>query len=130
MANCKVNPTTGCWEWTGPLSTSKTYGQISVRVEGKHKTLRAHRVSAEIVLDRKLCPETETIEHACTNTLCILPNDFLLATASDNSKGMQARRWMKNIPTEMKPLWPADDDNCDVPLFGLRYWHSSEPIPF
>lgn len=131
MANCRVTDS-GCWEWTGARSsTAGRYPQMSHRVDGKHKTVRVHRFITELVLSRKLDSDKETIEHRCDNTACICPNDFLLATNEDNSKSMQWRRWAKSTDdgTKMKPLWPANDENWP-PLFGLRYWHPDEPIPF
>lgn len=124
MANCRPNAKTECWDWTGSFRLSRgggRYPRINIVIEGKHTTLSAHRVVAEIVMGRKLCTEEETLEHTCTNTICINPNHFLLATRVANSGSMRAR------------ILGKEDEHARtmIPLTRSGYFvHPSEAIPF
>ncbi len=62
-------------------------------------------------MQRKLCPDTETIEHTCLNTLCVNPNHMLVATRSDNSSSGNARRWGFEDRSEMLPLRRKNEEN-------------------
>ncbi len=83
----------GCWLWTGTTDGKRggEYGRMSIRVEGKVKTHQPHRVMEELLTGRALCPETETIDHLCQNTLCINPDHWVLVTRVVNSKLNQQR---------------------------------------
>jgi hypothetical protein len=83
----------GCWLWTGRTDGKRggEYGRMNVRVEGEHTTVQPHRVMEEVLTDRKLDPETETIDHLCGSTLCINPDHWLLVTRVVNSKLSQQR---------------------------------------
>lgn len=82
----------GCWCWTGHVDRYG-YGRVNVRVEGEHRKLQAHKAMAEIVFDRKLDPENETIEHLCAVKHCINPDHFALLTRAENS----AARWTRRV---------------------------------
>lgn len=117
LANTELDPD-GCWIWKGQRSsTGGRYPQISMRVEGKHKTLRAHRLVAEIILRRPLHPVDETIEHTCYKTGCISPNCTGMMTNSANASA--ARHKGEYLPGTLTML------NNEG-----RYWHPEEPIPF
>lgn len=81
VANTQVpdgqSPDTGCWIWTGKSTRSRKkelrYPRINVRVDGKHKTLFAHRVMVAIVEGRPIEEEHEP-DHLCYNTMCINPD--------------------------------------------------------
>lgn len=86
----------GCWLWTGRTDGKRgggEYGRMNKRVDGKHKTVQPHREMEELLIGRKLCPETETetIDHLCKNTLCINPDHWQLVTRVDNSALSQQR---------------------------------------
>lgn len=73
-----------CWEWIGNRD-EKGYGRINVRIAGKHRKLRAHRVAHEefkgVVLD-----DEDTLEHHCRFTSCIAPDHTEVVTRVQNSK--------------------------------------------
>jgi hypothetical protein len=80
----------GCWLWR--LQTDRDgYARINVHRDGKHRKLHAHRLMAEIVLDRRLDPDEETVEHLCTVHRCINPNHFDYVTRAENA----ALRWSR-----------------------------------
>lgn len=84
-----------CWEWVGYRLRRGGYGRIAMRIgpkPTKPQGFAAHRVMAEVVLDRPLDPDFETIEHACELTWCINPWHFKLATRAENTLDMNMRR--------------------------------------
>lgn len=128
MANSVVDPETGCWLWTGGLSTrmrdsANRYPQMSLRINGKHTKVRVHRWVAEAVTGRKLDPIEETIEHICRNTICIRPECFGLASNEDNARARQEHARGKAYGAVIKPLFGENHDE------GI-FWHYKEPIPF
>lgn len=82
-----------CWEYTGH-KVRWGYGRIAMRVPGKPNPqgIAVHRLMAELVVGRKLCPSNETIEHLCEITWCINPMHFGICTAVENVSDMHARR--------------------------------------
>jgi hypothetical protein len=95
VANTSVDPEqneNGCWLWTGKTCRRGEYGHINVRVAGKHKTLKAHRVMFEEVHGVKLTEE-QTVDHLCASTLCIHPDhlDPVPISREENSRRSQAR---------------------------------------
>lgn len=95
-----------CWEWTGYRQSRGKYGRLSVRMPGKEKPtgLLVHRVMATIILDRELCPDKETIEHACGVPWCINYNHLQLAPRVENTADMLARRYGTTPRIKFKPL--------------------------
>lgn len=96
LANCRVDPVTGCWLWTAKTGRSRgsdqRYPTMNVRVDGKHTTVRVHRVVASIVLGRPLDRVEETVEHTCFTTVCVGPNCIGLMTNADNASSARARK--------------------------------------
>jgi hypothetical protein len=84
---------TPCWDYTGPKN-GKGYGRLSMRVPGRASPVGKipHRLMAELVLQRTLHPDQETVEHACGNASCINYLHLSLAARDDNTKDMWARR--------------------------------------
>ena len=88
----------GCWVWTGKTDGKRwPYGAVNVRVDGQHKTLRAHRAMAEVLEGRPLDPDHETVEHLCGNTLCINPDHLELIDRVDNS--------LRSIMEKPRGIW-------------------------
>lgn len=85
-----------CWIWTGKVRTagSHPYPHVNVRVNGCHRTVKAHRLMMEIVLERALLPDAE-VDHLCYNTLCINPDHLREATPAEN----KARRRLRGVET-------------------------------
>ena len=88
VANSVMDDASSCWHWLGEYSGK--YGKLSMRVNGKHVKLWAHRVASEAW--NGPIPESMTVEHLCRCTSCINPAHLTLLTKSDNSKAMQYHR--------------------------------------
>lgn len=74
LANSVVDPLTGCRIWTGKRGKRRGGGEdgrLNIRIDGRHKTRRAHRVSYEEFVGP--IPEGHDIDHTCVNSLCIEP---------------------------------------------------------
>lgn len=82
-----------CWVWTGKVRAggSHAYPHINVWRDGSHKTLKAHRVMMEEVLDRPLGPWVE-VDHLCHNTLCVNPDHLREATFVQNQNNRRGYR--------------------------------------
>lgn len=66
---------TPCWLWTGRTQVNRSgvhYGRINVRVNGKHKTEKVHRVVVREIKRRRLT-RRDVVMHLCNNTLCCNP---------------------------------------------------------
>lgn len=129
MANTIFDPEKGCWLWTGQTSSRKpdspnVYPQMSMRVAGRHKTIRVHRWVAEHVTRRKLAWNI-TIEHLCANSLCVSPNHFGLASNEDNVRARHERVEGRSYGAVIMPLFEEN-------WIGVRrdFAHVEEPIPF
>lgn len=77
----------GCWRWTGKTDHRGEYGEINIRVDGKPKRFKAHRVMYAIIHNKVPTPE-ETVEHLCELGLCINPDhlDAELISHAENSR--------------------------------------------
>jgi hypothetical protein len=67
----------GCWTWTG-AATSKGYGCFGFR----GKVYLAHRIM--VVLSGRDLPEDMTVDHTCSNTLCVNPAHLDVVSAAEN----------------------------------------------
>jgi len=125
LANCTVDPITGCWLWLGKTKHSRgtqaRYPAMNLRVEGKHKTVAVYRVVASLILGRELDPSQETVEHTCFTTVCIAPHCIGLMTNIDNASSARARKLGRDHERPMTLLLQPDEG---------RFWHPDEPIPF
>lgn len=80
-AKVRINEATGCWDWTGAVS-SAAYGTL--RGEGRPwRMLKAHRVSYE--MHRGPIAEGMVIDHVCRNKLCVNPAHLEPVTGKENS---------------------------------------------
>ena len=89
----------GCWLWTGTTDVQAQlalHGKVSVRIDGKHTSLRAHRAMAQLFEDRPLDPEHETVEHLCGNGLRE-PRPLELIDRVDNS--------LRSIMENRRGIW-------------------------
>lgn len=88
-----------CWEWIGNRNY-KGYGRLTLRVDGRHCKVAAHRASYETFMGLKL-NDDDTIEHKCRFKACIHPNHLIPMSRSDNSKAKaevdRKRRTMEAI---------------------------------
>jgi len=96
----------GCWVWTGRTCGKRwPYGRVNKRVDGKLVTVAAHREmenECRRMLEKMLLSEGETLDHLCTETLCINPDHWQVVTLAENSKLSQQRnpRWPQKARSE------------------------------
>jgi hypothetical protein len=85
-----------CWPWTGTQHvanreyTPMVYGSFSFRLDGKHKTINAHRL-AWIIVNCQSPPAGWVICHKCDEPLCCNPAHLFAGTRADNQRDMQAK---------------------------------------
>lgn len=120
-----VDPSTGCWNWTGPKN-HKGYGRIAgVVIDGKRYTekemaMLAHRASW--LLYRGEIPEGEgahgtVVMHTCDNPACVNPHHLRLGTQADNVKDMiQKGRKVSGTPSGVKHWRSSIKDQADIDL--------------
>lgn len=77
---CKLDPKTGCFNWTRSLASG--YGKIWF---GGSKDM-AHR--AAYFLGHGALPPKKIVCHKCNNKLCCNPHHMYAGTQSDNTKDM------------------------------------------
>lgn len=78
-------PESGCWIWMGQCWDSG-YGYLRKRLNGKIKTISAHRYMYEFYkgpFDKSL-----DVLHRCDNPSCVNPDHLFLGTHSDNMRDM------------------------------------------
>lgn len=93
----------GCWNWTG--QRCRNYGRYEVRDRkaGTRQVWRAHRLVWTLL--RGPCP-TDTLDHLCSNTLCVNPDHLEPVTRGENT-----RRYYAALTTHCPEGHPYDDGN-------------------
>lgn len=88
----KVEKTDGCWLWTG-MKTGKQhkYGQMRVKPKGPWALMVAHRIA--YLLERGEIPTGLTLDHTCSNTLCVRPDHLEPVTLGENVE----RTWKRDM---------------------------------
>ncbi len=89
MLNSILVPGTQCWLWLGRY-TQDGYPLINMRLNGKHTTQRAHRVSYSQLGGGMIFGE---LDHICHNRACINPDhlrDVDKATNLANRRGYKS----------------------------------------
>lgn len=92
LANSKVDPLTGCRIWTGRTRKRKggdEDGAINLRINGRHVTRAAHRISFEVF--KGPIPDGHDIDHCCVNSLCIEPTHLEAVTHLENIRRRDQR---------------------------------------
>lgn len=107
LANSKPDPLTGCRIWTAKTSKRRggdLDGRINLRVNGRHVSRRAHRISFE-VFNGPIPPDHE-IDHTCVNSLCIEPLHLEAVTHAENVKRRDQREMDRNIASGAAACYP------------------------
>ena len=86
LENNRLDPITGCWNWTGALSP-KGYGHM--RYLGRHEGV--HRISAHCYLNFDL-KSTLHVLHRCDNPACFNPKHLFIGTNLDNVRDCIAKK--------------------------------------
>jgi hypothetical protein len=76
-----------CWLWLGSIDRDG-YGRMNLRIDGKHRQCRAHRVSF-MEFTGQLLEEEDTLDHLCRQKNCIHPNHTEPVPRDENSARMQ-----------------------------------------
>ena len=84
----KVQPTEGCWLWTGARST-EGYGYIGVGPRRNHKDVLAHRLMWELTYGP--IPNGLWVLHRCDTPSCVRPDHLFLGTHQDNMDDMKRK---------------------------------------
>ena len=129
VANTRVEGE--CWLWTG--KTSNGYPKINVWRDGRHQTVRAHRLMLEEVTGWQF-PFDEAGHFHCFNSLCIAPHHLQIETPFEN---LSTRRGYAPCEGRLIPVlfptinklmdWAADDAWDGV---GAVLHPVGEPCPF
>lgn len=96
LANSVLDPETGCRIWTGKTSRRRggaLDGRITLRINGRHVSRRAHRVSYEV--HNGPIPDGYDVDHCCVNSLCIEPTHLDAVTPIVNQQRRAARALAK-----------------------------------
>jgi len=88
----KVEKTDTCWLWTGSVTKSGGYGQLSIH----NRPVRAHRFAYELIVGP--IPEGLRVCHHCDVPRCVRPDHLFLGTAKDNTRDMMAKKRMRRFP--------------------------------
>lgn len=83
LSRIRIDPVTGCHEWTG--NSSRGYGIIDVRGRGlmKRRILLAHRVMWEMAHG---FTSAEHVHHMCENPPCVNPEHLQPMTPRKNNR--------------------------------------------
>lgn len=77
-----------CWEWIGARD-SDGYGHITIKIDGKTKWIKAHRLSWEYAFGN--IPDHTCVLHHCDNPSCVNPVHLFLGTQEDNMHDMKSK---------------------------------------
>lgn len=114
-----LDPVTECWEWVG-RRTAKGYGVVVMRVDGKPRPVKAHRVSFETFTGR-LIPVGFELDHRCQNESCINPAHLEPVVGSVNLARRDAARWAATCQREAR-MWQLEVVEFD--FAALDEWSS------
>lgn len=82
----------GCLEWTGGRvggGRQRLYGQFSIEVARKRKTVYAHRIAWELA--HGPIPKGQYVCHSCDNPICVNAAHLFLGTQFDNMRDASSK---------------------------------------
>lgn len=77
---------TYCWRWIGKVSKNnrgQLYPVMTMRVEGKVRNARVHRVVLAEIKGKRMTPKRVAM-HLCNNSLCVNPEHLAAGFQRDN----------------------------------------------
>ncbi|KAB2656286.1 HNH endonuclease [Brucella tritici] len=77
-----IDPSSGCWNWTGPTSGSSGRGHSYPRMSLDGQTVAVHRVMFTNV--HGYVPGRKQIDHLCKNRCCVNPDHLEMVTQKTN----------------------------------------------
>ena len=77
-----LNDPDECWEHDGGLNKRNGYPRVSVRIDGKHTRVYAHRAMYVEVYGP--VPEGHEVDHKCHNHRCVRPTHLKALLIRDN----------------------------------------------
>jgi hypothetical protein len=111
-----------CWLWCASKDAAG-YGAISVDVDGKRTSLRAHRLSYE--LTKGPIPVGLMACHKCDNPPCVNPDHIFLGTAQENSADRDAKGRHRVVPPRNRAIGERSGQakltDADVLRISERY---------
>jgi hypothetical protein len=78
----KVKDDGDCWIWTAAIV--RKYGMFRVKVDGKKKMKKAHRIAYELL--EGPIPEGHGLDHTCHNEACVKPSHLRPVNAKQNAE--------------------------------------------
>lgn len=98
ILNHSVKRDNGCIEYRGDSNLKHRYGLISITVDGKRKSVPAHRALWMAIHNQFDLPGNIIIRHKCDNTRCVNEEHLLGGSHKDNSndkfeRGRNAKKY-------------------------------------
>lgn len=100
-------PETQCWAWKASKDLDG-YGLFKIKVGGKGRTLRAHRVS--YLLSGGVLSTDQLVLHTCDNPSCVNPRHLTPGTCAENMRQKVDRGRMNQQDGEKNPANKLTDD--------------------
>ncbi len=84
-------PNTGCHLWTGGVTSPGGYGKFTATVDGRHRTVTAHRYAWEQA--HGPIPGNKVVRHLkCNQPSCVNVAHMALGTHAENSADMTSQK--------------------------------------
>lgn len=96
----KVDKTENCWIWTAAVDR-KGYGKLGMRIDGKPRTVQAHRVAYQMLVGP--IPDGMVLCHRCDNPPCVNPTHLFVGTIADNMRDMARKGRFSRSQAKLTP---------------------------